>query len=149
MNKQQAALTPEQIDKFGREAFGADWAAPHHGVHRDAAIHFAHAVADAAVATHADPAEVAALRQRVETLEMELTLAEQDMPLMRDEIVFLKAQLAQQVPDGWQLVPKKPTAEMQAAGTTACTFETTLLNRMFVTNRSYRAMLAAAPQEQK
>jgi len=59
------------------------------------------------------------------------------------------AHVAQQVPDGWQIVPKEPTAEMQAAGTTACTFEATLLNRMFVTNRSYRAMLAAAPQEPK
>ena len=65
------------------------------------------------------------------------------------EIADLRAALSQQVPDGWQIVPKEPTAEMQAAGTTACTFEATLLNRMFVTNRSYRAMLAAAPQEPK
>ena len=43
-------------------------------------------------------------------------------------------------PDGWQLVPKEPTAEMNKAGWAA-------INEHDEINPTYRAMLAAAPQQ--
>lgn len=44
-------------------------------------------------------------------------------------------------PDGWQLVPKEPTEEMNKAGWAA-------MNEHDAINPTYRAMLAAAPQQQ-
>ncbi|EPQ4684605.1 hypothetical protein LXC81_000820 [Citrobacter freundii] len=43
-------------------------------------------------------------------------------------------------PDGWQLVPKEPTEEMNKAGWAA-------MNEHDAINPTYRAMLAAAPQQ--
>lgn len=45
------------------------------------------------------------------------------------------------IPDGWQLVPKEPTAEMNKAGWAA-------INEHDEINPTYRAMLAAAPQQE-
>lgn len=45
------------------------------------------------------------------------------------------------VPDGWQLVPKEPTAAMNKAGWDA-------MNEHDAINPTYRAMLAAAPQQE-
>ena len=44
-------------------------------------------------------------------------------------------------PDGWQLVPKEPTAAMNKAGWAA-------INEHDAINPTYRAMLAAAPQQE-
>ncbi|MGO0676034.1 hypothetical protein [Citrobacter werkmanii] len=44
-------------------------------------------------------------------------------------------------PDGWQLVPKEPTEEMNKAGWAA-------MNEHDAINPTYRAMLAAAPQQE-
>lgn len=44
-------------------------------------------------------------------------------------------------PDGWQLVPKEPTDEMNKAGWAA-------MNEHDAINPTYRAMLAAAPQQE-
>ena len=43
-------------------------------------------------------------------------------------------------PDGWQLVPKEPTEAMNKAGWAA-------MNEHDAINPTYRAMLAAAPQQ--
>ncbi|MDS0994578.1 hypothetical protein OSC00_22185, partial [Citrobacter freundii] len=43
-------------------------------------------------------------------------------------------------PDGWQLVPKDPTEAMNKAGWAA-------MNEHDAINPTYRAMLAAAPQQ--
>ncbi|HIG9231080.1 TPA: hypothetical protein ACYEUF_002396 [Klebsiella pneumoniae] len=53
------------------------------------------------------------------------------------------------IPDGYVLVPKEPTAEMQSAGASAIRIETTALNKLWTGNAVFRAMLAAAPQEVK
>lgn len=51
------------------------------------------------------------------------------------------------VPDGWVMVPKEPTAEMQSAAAGAIRFDTTPINKLWTGNAVYRAMLAAAPQQ--
>lgn len=51
------------------------------------------------------------------------------------------------IPDGYVMVPKEPTAEMQSAGASAIRIETTALNKLWTGNAVFRAMLAAAPQE--
>ncbi len=51
------------------------------------------------------------------------------------------------LPDGYVMVPKEPTAEMQSAGASAIRIETTALNKLWTGNAVFRAMLAAAPQE--
>lgn len=53
------------------------------------------------------------------------------------------------IPDGYVMVPKDPTAEMQSAGASAIRIETTALNKLWTANAVFRAMLAAAPQEVK
>lgn len=53
------------------------------------------------------------------------------------------------IPDGYVMVPKEPTAEMQSAGASAIRIETTALNKPWTGNAVFRAMLAAAPQEVK
>lgn len=53
------------------------------------------------------------------------------------------------VPDGWVMVPKEPTSEMQSAGASAIRIETTAVNKLWTGNAVYWAMLAAAPQEVK
>jgi len=69
--------------------------------------------------------------------------------LMRARIVAAAPQEAETVaPDGWVLVPKEPTDAMQAAGPAAIRFDTTIINKMWTANAVYRAMIAAAPQEQ-
>lgn len=45
------------------------------------------------------------------------------------------------IPDGWQLVPKEPTEAMNKAGWAA-------MNEHDAINPTYRAMLAAAPQQE-
>ncbi|WP_345725537.1 DUF551 domain-containing protein [Klebsiella michiganensis] len=52
------------------------------------------------------------------------------------------------IPDGYVMVPKEPTAEMQSAGASAIRIETTALNKLWTGNAVFRAMLAAAPQPQ-
>lgn len=52
-------------------------------------------------------------------------------------------------PEGYVMVPKEPTAEMQSAGASAIRIETTALNKLWTGNAVFRAMLAAAPQEPK
>lgn len=51
------------------------------------------------------------------------------------------------IPEGYVMVPKEPTAEMQSAGASAIRIETTALNKLWTGNAVFRAMLAAAPQE--
>ncbi|HCM6146901.1 TPA: hypothetical protein N3Z33_002423 [Klebsiella aerogenes] len=51
------------------------------------------------------------------------------------------------IPDGYVIVPKEPTDEMQSAGASAIRIETTALNKLWTGNAVFRAMLAAAPQE--
>ena len=46
------------------------------------------------------------------------------------------------IPDGWQLVPKEPTEAMNKAGWAA-------MNEHDAINPTYRAMLAAAPQQEE
>ncbi|MGK3485530.1 hypothetical protein [Klebsiella michiganensis] len=53
------------------------------------------------------------------------------------------------IPDGYVMVPKEPTSEMQSAGASAIRIETTALNKLWTGNAVFRAMLAAAPQEIK
>ncbi|MBK0634524.1 hypothetical protein GZZ44_16360 [Klebsiella aerogenes] len=50
------------------------------------------------------------------------------------------------IPDGYVMVPKVPTAEMQSAGASAIRIETTALNKLWTGNAVFRAMLAAATQ---
>lgn len=52
------------------------------------------------------------------------------------------------IPDGYVMVPKAPTGEMQTAGGIAVKCETTALNKLWTANKVYQAMLAAAPQPQ-
>lgn len=51
------------------------------------------------------------------------------------------------IPEGYVMVPKEPTAEMQSAGAGAIRFDTTAVNKLWTGNAVFRAMLAAAPQE--
>lgn len=51
------------------------------------------------------------------------------------------------IPDGYVMVPKEPTAEMQSAGASAIRIETTAINKLWTGNAVFRAMLAAAPQD--
>ncbi|ASV21257.1 hypothetical protein [Klebsiella quasivariicola] len=53
------------------------------------------------------------------------------------------------IPDGYVMVPKEPTSEMQSAGASAIRIETTAVNKLWTGNAVYRAMLAAVPQEVK
>lgn len=52
------------------------------------------------------------------------------------------------VPDGWVMVPVEPTAEMQSAAAGAIRFDTTPINKLWTGNAVYRAMIAAAPQQE-
>lgn len=52
------------------------------------------------------------------------------------------------IPDGYALVPVEPTAEMQSAAAGAIRFDTTPINKLWTGNAVYRAMLAAAPQQE-
>ncbi|MDQ2222091.1 hypothetical protein [Enterobacter roggenkampii] len=52
------------------------------------------------------------------------------------------------LPDGWVMVPVEPTAEMQSAAAGAIRFDTTPINKLWTGNAVYRAMLAAAPQQE-
>ncbi|WP_370606068.1 DUF550 domain-containing protein [Citrobacter cronae] len=54
--------------------------------------------------------------------------------------LHIKEQSVLVTPDGWQLVPKEPTDEMNKAGWAA-------MNEHDAINPTYRAMLAAAPQQ--
>ncbi|EPF2242743.1 hypothetical protein ACSP9K_001094 [Citrobacter werkmanii] len=54
---------------------------------------------------------------------------------------MLQAGNSPETPDGWQLVPKEPTAAMNKAGWDA-------MNEHDAINPTYRAMLAAAPQQE-
>lgn len=63
--------------------------------------------------------------------------------------LYISQQPAPVVPDGWVMVPKEPTAEMQSAGASAIRIETTAVNKLWTGNAVFRAMLAAAPQEVK
>lgn len=63
--------------------------------------------------------------------------------------LHIKEQPAPVVPDGYVMVPKEPTDEMQSAGASAIRIETTALNKLWTGNAVFRAMLAAARQEVK
>lgn len=52
------------------------------------------------------------------------------------------------IPDGYALVPIEPTAEMQSAAAGVIRFDTTPINKLWTGNTVYRAMLAAAPQQE-
>ena len=52
------------------------------------------------------------------------------------------------IPDGWKLVPVEPTSEMQSAAAGAIRFDTTPINKLWTGNAVYKAMLAAAPQQE-
>ncbi|WP_312998257.1 hypothetical protein [Leclercia sp.] len=49
---------------------------------------------------------------------------------------------------GWVAVPVEPTAEMQSAAAGAIRFDTTPINKLWTGNAVYKAMLAAAPQQE-
>ncbi|KJM69793.1 hypothetical protein SS59_03950 [Enterobacter hormaechei subsp. xiangfangensis] len=55
---------------------------------------------------------------------------------------------AYKLPEGYVLVPVEPTAEMQSAAAGAIRFDTTPINKLWTGNAVYRAMLAAAPQQE-
>lgn len=50
--------------------------------------------------------------------------------------------------DGWVAVPVEPTAEMQSAAAGAIRFDTTPINKLWTGNAVYKAMIAAAPQQE-
>lgn len=52
------------------------------------------------------------------------------------------------IPDGWKPVPVEPTPEMQSAAAGAIRFDTTPINNLWTGNAVYKAMLAAAPQQE-
>ncbi|MCC2873788.1 hypothetical protein LK532_19590 [Enterobacter asburiae] len=52
------------------------------------------------------------------------------------------------IQDGWVMVPVEPTTEMQSAAAGAIRFDTTPINKLWTGNAVYRAMLAAAPQQE-
>lgn len=56
--------------------------------------------------------------------------------------------MQQAIPDGYALVPAEPTAEMQSAAASAIRFETTPINKLWTGNAVYKAMVAAAPQQE-
>lgn len=58
------------------------------------------------------------------------------------DILVNKAGNSPVIPDGYVMVPKEPTEEMNKAGWAA-------MNEHDAINPTYRAMLAAAPQEVK
>lgn len=51
------------------------------------------------------------------------------------------------VPEGYALVLIEPNDEMQMAGATAVRFETTAINKIWMANAAYRAMIAAATHQ--
>ncbi|WP_046878430.1 hypothetical protein [Klebsiella michiganensis] len=51
------------------------------------------------------------------------------------------------IPEGYVIVPKEPTAEMQSAGASAIRFDTTAVNKLWTGNAVFRAMLAAAQHD--
>ncbi|HAT7673650.1 TPA: hypothetical protein ACF3JC_002811 [Enterobacter hormaechei] len=55
---------------------------------------------------------------------------------------------SQVIPDGWVAVPVEPTAEMQSAAAGVIRFDTTPINKLWTGNAVYRAMIAAAPQQE-
>ena len=64
-----------------------------------------------------------------------------DCKAICDAIYEAYRKTAQVTPDGWQLVPKEPTEAMNKAGWAA-------INEHDAINPTYRAMLAAAPQQE-
>ncbi|EOJ5644263.1 hypothetical protein ACKKC3_002815 [Escherichia coli] len=52
------------------------------------------------------------------------------------------------IPDGWVMVPIEPTAEMQSVAAGVIRFDTTPINKLWTGNAVYRAMIAAAPQQE-
>lgn len=52
------------------------------------------------------------------------------------------------IQDGWVMVPVEPTPEMQSAAAGAIRFDTTPINKLWTGNAVYKAMLAAAPQQE-
>lgn len=52
------------------------------------------------------------------------------------------------IQDGWVMVPVEPTTEMQSSAAGAIRFDTTPINKLWTGNAVYRAMLAAAPQQE-
>ncbi|MCK6943192.1 hypothetical protein [Enterobacter roggenkampii] len=59
-----------------------------------------------------------------------------------------KAGAKRAVPDGWVVVPVEPTSEMQSAAAGAIRFDTTPINKLWTGNAVYKAMIAAAPQQE-
>lgn len=75
-----------------------------------------------------------------------------DMQAVFDRVEAVLVGMDQPAPvvsDGYVMVPKEPTAEMQSAGASAIRIETTALNKLWTGNAVFRAMLAAAQQEVK
>lgn len=80
--------------------------------------------------------------------EMTLEMDREEFAALRRKITELKqADISPVIPDGYVMVPKEPTAEMQSAGASAIRIETTALNKLWTGNDVFRAMLAAATQE--
>ncbi|CZV16840.1 hypothetical protein [Enterobacter hormaechei] len=52
------------------------------------------------------------------------------------------------LPEGWVAVPIEPTSEMQSAAAGAIRFDTTPINKLWTGNAVYKAMIAAAPQQE-
>lgn len=69
-------------------------------------------------------------------------------PSSLDSTPLYAAPPAPVVPNGWVLVPVEPTHEMQSAAACAIRFDTTPINKLWTGNAVYRAMLAAAPQQE-
>ncbi|HDC4367497.1 TPA: hypothetical protein O8L32_000535 [Enterobacter cloacae] len=55
---------------------------------------------------------------------------------------------AYKLPEGYVLVPVEPTSEMQSAAAGAIRFDTTPINKLWTGNAVYKAMIAAAPQQE-
>lgn len=69
-----------------------------------------------------------------------------------DDTLYVRADVvtgnSKVIPDDWVMVPVEPTAEMQSAAAGAIRFDTTPINKLWTGNAVYRAMLAAAPQQE-
>ncbi|HFF6812980.1 TPA: hypothetical protein ACGEBJ_005518 [Klebsiella pneumoniae] len=99
---------------------------------------------------HAQPAPVVPedVRHALSIMDDEI-IAELDAEESACRAAMLQGANSPAIPDGYVMVPKEPTAEMQSAGASAIRFDTTAVNKLWTGNAVFRAMLAAAPQEVK
>ena len=81
---------------------------------------------------------IAQKQARIDQLIQEVAAGADVEAAQRERIAALEAKLAQRVPEGWKLVPVKPTDTMAFAADEHCSAGTA--------KRCYLAMLAASPR---